>query len=611
MDVLSSFKIVSRYRIRQNMSTRNFDSRVIVERLQNRNYAKHIYEQRARGQSLLQNPQTANGNGSMTTLYQEGLQTTYQKGLLGGAYTTELGGSYGIPLYLLPVRGSIPSKPTILTVASGNQSLTVFFTPSPNDGGSPITRYDYSVNNGITYIDANSITSPITISGLTNGVIYTVLLRAWNAVGPSEPSDGMQGTPATTPDAPTNVTSTSGNQQLSISFTAGSNGGSPITNYQYSINNGGSYTSVSPSQTTSPILITGLVNGTTYSIKIRAVNAIGAGTASSTVSGTPADLPSPPTLLTALVANESAYVYFSAGSSGGSPITNYEFTLDGTTWTALSPADPLTPVQITGLTNGTPYTIKLRAVTAVGSSIESNSVVITPLSGSSPSAVLYYDPNDSSSYSGSGSTISNIGSLGSFNGTKSGGVTYVVGTGISRNVFNFNGTDYIAFGQYQFGGSFTISAWVYPRSRYSINGLLANVGANQAPSGFKVGWNNWNTTNLTMLYEGGNGLSGNAQSTVSNTIIYDQWQYVTYLLDITNQRVFFLRNGIPVDTASYSNNQIVANVGTNNAAFRIGTFTDGSYGMNAELGYVKVYSGLKTVSEIQADYNASKASFGL
>ncbi len=593
------------------MSTRNFDSRVIVERLQNRNHSKHVYEQRARGQSLLQNPQTANGNASMATWYQDGTQTVYNKGLLGGNYTIEEGGPFGVPLYILPPAGTIPGRPSILTVASGDQSLTVFFIPNVNDGGLPLTQYDYSIDHGMTYTVVQTTSSPITITGLTNSTTYTVLLRAWNEMGPSYPSEGVQGTPATTPSAPTNLSVISGSQQIIVSFSAGQNGGSAITNYQYSINNGSSYTSVSPAQTTSPITITGLVNGTTYSIKLRAVNSIGAGAESDTITGTPADVGSAPTILSTLLGDQSVYLYITNGTLGGSPITNYEYTLDGSTWLALSPADPLTPIQITGLTNGTTYTIQVRAYTAIGSSPASNTVSVTPQAGSVPSSTLYYDPNDLSSYSGSGSTVANIGSFGTLNGTKSAGVSYVTGTGISRNVFNFNGSDYISFSQYQFGTSFTISAWVYPRNKTSINGLLTNAGANQSPSGFKLGWNNWNSNNLTMLYEGGNGSSGNSQSSVNNTVVYDQWQHLTYILDITNRLVFFLRNGVPVDTASYSNNQIVANVGTNNPAFRIGTFTDGSYGMNAQLGYLKVFSGIRTVAEIQAEYNASKASFGL
>ncbi len=114
-----------------------------------------------------------------------------------------------------------------------------------------------------------------------------------------------------------------------------------------------------------------------------------------------------------------------------------------------------------------------------------------------------------------------------------------------------------------------------------------------------------------MYYEGGNGSSGNAQASLENTVVYNTWQYLTYAIDTVSKIVVFLRNGTPVDTASYSTNQIVPGIGTDNAEFRVGTFTDGSYGMRAQLGYIKVLNGVTSVGDIQADYNASKASFGL
>ncbi len=589
------------------MSTRNFDSRTIIERLQNKNHAKHVYDARARGQSLLHNPQTANGDASMMVNYQAGTLTTYQKGLLGGSVTSNQGGPTGIPLYIESVNP--PTAPTLLSLTAGIQQLTVFFMGPVSDGGSPITAYEYSLD-GITYLPTGTLSSPFTISGLTNGVTYTVRMRSNNAVGTSAPSNALQGTPLSTPSAPTGLSILAGNQQLTVSFTAGSDGGSPITNYEYSVNNGVSYVAVSPAQTTSPILITGLTNDTTYSVKLRAVNAVGAGAPSATVTGTPVGIPNAPTLTYALPDDGQAYVYVIAGT--GAP-TNYEYTTDnGTTWTALSPADADSPVLVPGLTNGVLATIQLRGVNGTGTGPASNAITVTPEAASPSPAVLYYDPDNASSYSG-GSTVTNIGSyVTALNGTKSAGVGYnQPGTATTRKTFQFNGTDFISFGSYSFGTTFAISAWVYPRSRFSINGLLANVGANQAPSGFKVGWNNWNTSNLTMLFEGGNGSSGSAQATVNNAVVLTTWQHLTYILDTTNRLVFFLRNGVPVTTASYSTNQIVANLGTNNPAFRIGTFTDGSYGMNAELGYLKVFSGIPSVADINADFQATRAAFGV
>jgi hypothetical protein len=93
---------------------------------------------------------------------------------------------------------------------------------------------------------------------------------------------------ATTADAPTSLVATPGNGQVSIAFTApASNGGAAITDYEYEISDG---TWTSAVTTSSPIAITGLTNGTSYSIKLRAVNSVGNGTESAAVSF---DTPSP------------------------------------------------------------------------------------------------------------------------------------------------------------------------------------------------------------------------------------------------------------------------------------------------------------------------------
>jgi len=88
--------------------------------------------------------------------------------------------------------------------------------------------------------------------------------------------------------APTITGITSGNGQLSVAFTAGTDGGGTISNYQFSTNDGSSWTTRSPSATTSPIVISGLTNGTSYTVRIRAVNEIGSGTQSASSTATPA-----------------------------------------------------------------------------------------------------------------------------------------------------------------------------------------------------------------------------------------------------------------------------------------------------------------------------------
>ena len=65
--------------------------------------------------------------------------------------------------------------------------------------------------------------------------------------------------------------------------------------------------------------------------------------------------------------NTTVTLAFTAPSNdGGSAITNYAYSTDGTNFTNLSPADAATPITITGLTANTSYTFYLAAVNIVG-----------------------------------------------------------------------------------------------------------------------------------------------------------------------------------------------------------------------------------------------------
>ena len=185
-------------------------------------------------------------------------------------------------------------------------------------------------------------------------------------------------TSASTPSAPTSLSATAGDGQATISFTPGSDGGSAITNYKYSTD-GTNYTALSPTDSSSPVTISGLTNGTSYTIYLKAVNANGDSAASSSVTVTPSSTPSAPTSLSATAGDGQATISFTPGSDGGSAISNYKYSTDGTTYTALSPTDSSSPVTIPGLTNGTSYTIYLKAVNANGDSAASSSVTVTPV----------------------------------------------------------------------------------------------------------------------------------------------------------------------------------------------------------------------------------------
>ena len=63
--------------------------------------------------------------------------------------------------------------------------------------------------------------------------------------------------------------------------------------------------------------------------------------------------------------------------NGGAPITNYAYSTNGTTFTALNPVDATSPVTITGLTAGTAYTFYLAAINEIGTGDSSSGLAVT------------------------------------------------------------------------------------------------------------------------------------------------------------------------------------------------------------------------------------------
>ncbi|MEI7819254.1 MAG: fibronectin type III domain-containing protein, partial [bacterium] len=85
-------------------------------------------------------------------------------------------------------QASAPTKPTALSATPGNGSASVSFTAPTDNGGRAITKYQFTTNDGSTWTDAVGTTSPVTLSGLTNGTNYSVKLRAVNIVGEGDAS---------------------------------------------------------------------------------------------------------------------------------------------------------------------------------------------------------------------------------------------------------------------------------------------------------------------------------------------------------------------------------------------------------------------------------------
>ena len=95
-----------------------------------------------------------------------------------------------------------PNAPTIGTATGGDQSASVSFTPPANVGGSAISAY-YAVSNP-DRVTVSGATSPISVTGLTNGTPYTFQVWALNTYGPG-PFSAASGSVTPNPIIPTAI----------------------------------------------------------------------------------------------------------------------------------------------------------------------------------------------------------------------------------------------------------------------------------------------------------------------------------------------------------------------------------------------------------------------
>ena len=183
---------------------------------------------------------------------------------------------------------------------------------------------------------------------------------------------------AVPPGVPTIGAGTPGNAQAQIGFTPpGQNGGSPIIDYTATCNAPGPITKTGTGSN-SPVLVTTLVNGTTYSCSVKARNAAGFSADSATVQVTPAlvTVPGMPIIGAATPGNGNASIDFSPPlDNGGAAITQYTATCNPNAVTGSTNASPAT---VNGLTNGVTYTCTVTATNSAGTGPGSATVDVIP-----------------------------------------------------------------------------------------------------------------------------------------------------------------------------------------------------------------------------------------
>jgi hypothetical protein len=168
--------------------------------------------------------------------------------------------------------------PTSITVQAGD---SIIFTDC-DDFDTTLTSNDSSVVSSIvTESNFGNSTYTLQISNVVLPGTYSNAITLSTYMGVNQINLIAQA--VTQPSAPTLISVTGANRQLVVAFTDGFDGGATISDYKYSLN-GGAY--ISAGTYTSPFTISGLLDGTAYSVTIRARNSQGDGTVSNAISAT-------------------------------------------------------------------------------------------------------------------------------------------------------------------------------------------------------------------------------------------------------------------------------------------------------------------------------------
>ncbi len=273
---------------------------------------------------------------------------------------------------------TVPDAPAQPTAVRGDRQVEITWS-APYDGGDTITRYQVRSSISPTWVDVTpqGVSNTHTWENIPNGTNVSFQVRAVNRDARSTtPGNISPPSPVvrtcSVPDAPGQPTVVRGDTQVTVNWVRPNDQGCAIGEYRITSSAGGTQTA---SAAATSHVFTGLTNGTAYTFTVTAINEV------VTVDGvTPSASPAsasitpfgPPfaTNVTAAtnVGVRQVQVTWAAPNANGSPITNYEMSINGGPYVSLGTT--ATSVTRTEPTNGATYSYRVRAVNAAGPSTQ-------------------------------------------------------------------------------------------------------------------------------------------------------------------------------------------------------------------------------------------------
>lgn len=274
---------------------------------------------------------------------------------------------------------ALPGAPSGLSAAPGDQKVTLAWSAAPGAASYNVYRGTASGGQSATPIATGIAGTGWVNSGLTNGTKYFYRVAAVNEAGVGSKSNEAFATPAgaQVPPAPTGLTATPGNAQVTLAWAAVA--GASSYNVFRSTTSGGQGTTPVATVSGNGWVNTGLTNNTTYYFKVAAVNAAGQGALSSQVSAKPVPPPVPakPTGLSASAGNAQVTLNWNAQADANT-YNVYRGLVSGAVLEPLVTGLTSPTYLDTGLTNNATYYYRVTAVNANGESPQSNQVGAKP-----------------------------------------------------------------------------------------------------------------------------------------------------------------------------------------------------------------------------------------
>jgi len=218
--------------------------------------------------------------------------------------------------------------------------------------------------------------------------------------------------------------------------------------------------------------------------------------------------------------------------------------------------------------------------------------------------ILNVDPGKSASYPGTGTTINDLSGSGN-TGTLVSSPTF---SSLNSGSLVFNGSSYITRSSaLNTGQNFSVTAWIYPTSLGSRNAVVGNGYPYTTDNGwlFCICENNFSLFQALFLSIGQNNVL-----VISNSYVFqlNKWSHIACSVSGGGSSVKFYVNGVETSYGFTSGSGRTISYATNefHIGMRHSTTTERFAG---NISQVQIYNTTLTATEIQQNYNATKARY--